>query len=80
VLILIFRPEIIFYLYLFYLFLESLLHLADRLTGPFNVEHTILQLDISISNAIMNFQDSGMTVNEFNDCNIHSIIVPITFP
>jgi hypothetical protein len=43
-------------------FAESLLSLTDRLTGPFNVEQTVLQLDISISDAIMNFQDSGFKV------------------
>ena len=44
-------------------FVESLLSLTDRLTGPFNVEQIVLQLDISISDAIMNFQDSGFKVN-----------------
>jgi hypothetical protein len=34
----------------------------DRLTGPFNVEQIVFQLDISISDAIMNFQDSGFKV------------------
>jgi Glypican len=37
---------------------ESLLSLTDRLTGPFNIEQIVLQLDISISDAIMNFQVS----------------------
>jgi hypothetical protein len=35
-----------------------LLSLTDRLTGPFNIEQIVLQLDISISDAIMNFQVS----------------------
>jgi len=43
---------------------ESLLSLTDRLTGPFNIEQIVLQLDISISDAIMNFQDSGFKVNK----------------
>ena len=42
---------------------DSLLSLTDRLTGPFNVEQIVLQLDISISDAIMNFQDSGFKVS-----------------
>ena len=39
-----------------------MLSLADRLTGPFNAENVILPLDVSISEAIMNFQESGFKV------------------
>ncbi len=40
----------------------ALTQLADRLSGPFNVETVVLPLDISISDAIMNFQDNGFNV------------------
>merc|ERR1712218_303400 len=44
--------------------------MADRLTGPFNVEMIIHPLDISISDAIMNFQESGLKVTQrvFEKC------------
>ena len=47
-----------------------MLSLSDRLTGPFNVELIILPLDISISDAIMNFQESGFKVTQsvFEKC------------
>ncbi len=47
--------------------LESILSLTDRLTGPFNVEAIIPQLDITISNGIMNFQEAGPRVSELED-------------
>ena len=40
-----------------------MLTLSDRLAGPFNAENVILPLDVSISEAIMNFQESGFKVN-----------------
>jgi hypothetical protein len=43
-------------------FLVSLLGLTDRLIGPFNVELTIEPISIKISDAIMNFQESGFQV------------------
>ena len=39
-----------------------MLTLSDRLAGPFNAENVILPLDVSISEAIMNFQESGFKV------------------
>ena len=43
-------------------FLESLMSLSERLAGPFNVEMTIEPISIKISDAIMNFQESGFQV------------------
>ena len=37
--------------------------LSERLAGPFNVEMTIEPISIKISDAIMNFQESGFQVN-----------------
>ena len=42
--------------------LESLLSLTERLIGPFNLEMTIDPISIKISDAIMNFQESGFQV------------------
>ena len=36
--------------------------LSERLAGPFNVETTIEPISIKISDAIMNFQESGFQV------------------
>ena len=36
--------------------------LSERLAGPFNVEMTIEPISIKISDAIMNFQESGFQV------------------
>ena len=46
-------------------FSDSILTLSDRLAGPFNAENVILPLDVSISEAIMNFQESGFKVSDF---------------
>jgi hypothetical protein len=48
----------------FFLCLVSLLGLTDRLIGPFNVELTIEPISIKISDAIMNFQESGFQVDD----------------
>ena len=40
--------------------------LSERLAGPFNVEMTIEPISIKISDAIMNFQESGFQVNIIN--------------
>ena len=45
---------------------ESLMSLSERLAGPFNVEMTIEPISIKISDAIMNFQESGFQVNIIN--------------
>ena len=46
------------------MFTESLLGLTERLIGPFNVELTIEPISIKISDAIMNFQESGFQVQK----------------
>ena len=38
--------------------------LSERLAGPFNVETTIEPISIKISDAIMNFQESGFQVGQ----------------
>ena len=40
--------------------------LSERLAGPFNVEMTIEPISIKISDAIMNFQESGFQVNSLH--------------
>jgi len=41
---------------------DELLRVAERLEGPFNVENVIGPINVKISNAIMNFQESADTV------------------
>jgi hypothetical protein len=41
---------------------DSLTSLSERLVGPFNVEMTVEPISIKISDAIMNFQESGFQV------------------
>merc|ERR1719219_1445560 len=45
-------------------YIESLMSLSERLAGPFNVEMTIEPISIKISDAIMNFQESGFQVTQ----------------
>jgi len=45
-------------------YIESLMSLSERLVGPFNVEMTIEPISIKISDAIMNFQESGFQVTQ----------------
>jgi len=45
-------------------YIESLISLSERLVGPFNVEMTIEPISIKISDAIMNFQESGFQVTQ----------------
>ena len=54
---------------------ESLMSLSERLAGPFNVEMTIEPISIKISDAIMNFQESGFQV----DC-LHLSLSLFEFP
>lgn len=51
-------------------YIDALLMLADRLEGPFNIESVVDPIDIKISDAIMNFQESGPQVSEkvFQGC------------
>ena len=39
-----------------------MLNVAERLQGPFNVENVIRPINVKISDAIMNFQESAETV------------------
>merc|ERR1719500_1575073 len=43
---------------------DSLMSLSERLVGPFNIEMTIEPISIKISDAIMNFQESGFQVTQ----------------
>jgi len=38
------------------------LKVAERLEGPFNVDNVIRPINVKISDAIMNFQESAETV------------------
>lgn len=51
-------------------YIDTLLLLADRLEGPFNIESVVDPIDIKISDAIMNFQESGPQVSQkvFQGC------------
>ena len=44
--------------------------MADRLTGPFDIEDVVDPIGVKISDAIMNFQNSGydVTTKVFADC------------
>jgi glypican 4 (K-glypican) len=44
-------------------FIEALDKVADRLVGPYNIEIVVQPLNIKISEAIMNFQESGTEVS-----------------
>ena len=41
---------------------DELLKVAERLQGPFNMENVISPINVKISDAIMNFQESADTV------------------
>lgn len=51
-------------------FIENLQTLADRLIGPFDIEAVVDPIGVKISDAIMNFQNSGydVTLKVFGDC------------
>jgi hypothetical protein len=51
-------------------FVDSLTAVGERLIGPFNIEAVVEPIDIKISDAIMNFQESGYEVTQkvFQDC------------
>ena len=51
-------------------FSDNLQILADRLTGPFDIEDVVDPIGVKISDAIMNFQNSGydVTTKVFADC------------
>ena len=52
---------------------DSLTSLSERLVGPFNVEMTVEPISIKISDAIMNFQESGFQVADFNQLSIINV-------
>ena len=43
---------------------DSLISVGERLIGPFNIEAVVEPIDIKISDAIMNFQESGYEVTQ----------------
>jgi len=45
-------------------YIDSLISVGERLIGPFNIEAVVHPIAIRISDAIMNFQDSGFEVTE----------------
>ncbi|XP_022914114.1 glypican-6 [Onthophagus taurus] len=45
-------------------FVEGVDKISDRLLGPFNIEAVVEPINIKISEAIMNFQESGSAVSE----------------
>ncbi|XP_046427540.1 glypican-4 [Neodiprion fabricii] len=51
-------------------FVEAVDKVAERLLGPFNIEVVVEPIDIKISEAIMNFQESGADVSQrvFSGC------------
>ena len=51
-------------------FSEHLQILSDRLLGPFDIEAVVVPIGLKISDAIMNFQNSGyeVTAKVFQDC------------
>ena len=51
-------------------FLDNLQILADRLVGPFDIEDVVDPIGVKISDAIMNFQNSGydVTTKVYEDC------------
>jgi len=51
-------------------YVEQLISVGERLIGPFNIEAVVEPIDIKISDAIMNFQESGYEVTQkvFQDC------------
>ena len=60
----------IFTLLFLFFFPDNLGLLADRLIGPFDIEAVVDPIGVKISDAIMNFQNSGyeVTGKVFEDC------------
>lgn len=44
--------------------LDSMLQLAERLEGPFNIESVMDPIDVKISDAIMNMQENSLQVSQ----------------
>lgn len=51
-------------MYAFFVFSEALKMVAIRLEGPFNIETVVDPIDVKISEAIMNFQESSEAIQE----------------
>lgn len=53
-------------------FIDSMLLLAERLDGPFNIESVMDPIDVKISDAIMNMQENSMQVTQkvFQGCGV----------
>ncbi|XP_032993227.1 glypican-4 [Lacerta agilis] len=51
-------------------FIDSMLMVAERLEGPFNIESVMDPIDVKISDAIMNMQENSMQVSQkvFQGC------------
>ena len=47
---------------MFFIYPDALMKVADRLEGPFNIESVVDPIDVKISDAIMNFQESSENV------------------
>ncbi|KAJ7407818.1 Glypican-4 [Willisornis vidua] len=52
------------------IFIDSMLLVAERLEGPFNIETVMDPIDVKISDAIMNMQENSMQVSQkvFQGC------------
>uniref|UniRef100_A0A8D0KVY5 Glypican 4 n=1 Tax=Strix occidentalis caurina TaxID=311401 RepID=A0A8D0KVY5_STROC len=46
------------------IFMDSMLLVAERLEGPFNIESVMDPIDVKISDAIMNMQENSMQVSQ----------------
>ena len=59
-----------FFINLIFFYVDNLQILADRLMGPFDIEDVVDPIGVKISDAIMNFQNSGfdVTTKVFADC------------
>ncbi|KAF7237442.1 Glypican-4 [Varanus komodoensis] len=58
-------------------FIDSMLMVAERLEGPFNIESVMDPIDVKISDAIMNMQDNSMQVSQkvFQGCGQPKMLV-----
>lgn len=50
--------------FVFLSLLDSMLLVAERLEGPFNIESVMDPIDVKISDAIMNMQENSMQVSQ----------------
>ncbi|KAJ7310405.1 hypothetical protein JRQ81_007319 [Phrynocephalus forsythii] len=59
-------------------FIDSMLMVAERLEGPFNIESVMDPIDVKISEAIMNMQDNSMQVSQkvFQGCGQPKMLGP----